>query len=106
MPLHLVAQIETSVCELNHRSRRCLKGRTAYAIFHDDAQRRRWTLRQSQIIFWLLLAAFGYIIGSMPQDDHRRVATLWRVTVESWLRRQGLISGQQNQKVSVNFLEN
>jgi hypothetical protein len=107
VPLHLVAQIETSVHELNHRPRRCLKGRTACAVFHDDAQRRRWTLRQRQIIFWLLLAAFGWIIGSMPKDDYCRVAMLWRVTVESWLRHRGLISVQQNQnpKVSTNFLE-
>jgi hypothetical protein len=108
VPLHLVAQIETSVHELNHRPRRCLKGRTACAVFHDDAQRLRWTLRQRQIIFRLLLEEFGRMIGSMPKDDHRRVATLWRVTVEAWLRRQGLISVQQNlnQKVSTNFLEN
>jgi len=108
VPSHLIAQIETSVHELNHRPRRCLKGRTACAVFHDDAQRLRWTLRQRQIIFRLLLAEFGRMIGSMPKNDHRRAATMWRVTVESWLRRQGLISVRQNQKqkVSTNFLEN
>jgi hypothetical protein len=48
------------------------------------------------------------MIGSMLKDDHRRLATLWRVTVEAWLRRQGLISVQQNlnPKESTNFLEN
>jgi hypothetical protein len=71
-------------------------------------QRLHWKLRQRQTIFRLLLEEFGRMIGSMPKDDHRRVATLWRVTVESWLRRQGLISVQQNQnqKVSTNFPEN
>jgi hypothetical protein len=60
------------------------------------------------MIFRLLLEEFGRMIGSMPKDDHRRVTTLWRVTVEAWLRRQGLISVQQilKQKVSTNFLEN
>lgn len=108
VPLHLVAQIETSVHELNHRPRRCLKGRTACAAYHDDAQRLRWNLRQRQTIFRLLLQEFGRMIGNMPKDDHRRDATLWRITVESWLRRQGLISVRQNQnqKVSTNFPEN
>jgi hypothetical protein len=40
------------------------------------------------------------MIGSMLKEDHRRVTTLWRVTVEAWLRRQGLISVRHNQKVS------
>jgi hypothetical protein len=44
----------------------------------------------------------------MLKEDHRRVATLRRVTLEAWLRPQGLISVRQsqNQKVSTAFLEN
>jgi len=42
----------------------------------------------------------------MSKEDYRRVATLWRLTVEAWLRRQGLISVRQNPKVSPNFLDN
>ena len=108
VPENFALAVEVTAHELNHRSRRCLKGRTACAVFYDDAQRLRWTLRQRQIIFRLLLEEFGRMIGNMPKDDHRRVATLWRVTVEAWLRRQGLISVQQNQnqKVSTNFLKN
>jgi len=108
VPSALIAQIETSVHELNHRARRCLKGRCACAVFHDPAQHLRWNLRQRQIIFRLLLQEFGRMIGSVPKDDRRRLATLWRVTVESWLRRQGLISVRPNQnpKVSTNFPEN
>jgi hypothetical protein len=37
VPLHLAAQIETSVRELNHRPRRCLKSRRPCAVFQDDA---------------------------------------------------------------------
>jgi len=106
--LDWLARIENSMHELNHLHRRCLKGRTACAVFNDAAQRLRWTVRQRQIIFRLLLADFGRMIGTMPKDDHRKLATLWRVTVESWLRRQGLIAVRQNQKpkVSTNFPEN
>jgi hypothetical protein len=106
VPLHRVAQIEVSVHELNHRPRRCLKGRTACAVFHDDDQRLRWNLRQRQTIFRLLLQDFGQRIGSMAKEHHHRAATLWRLTVETWLRRQGLIivRQNQNQKVSTTSL--
>jgi hypothetical protein len=33
--------VEVTAHDLNHRSRRCLKGRTACAVFHEDAQRLR-----------------------------------------------------------------
>ena len=49
------------------------------------------------MIFRLLLQEFGRSIGEMTKETHCRPATLWRVTVESWLRRQGLISVRRNQ---------
>ncbi len=61
-------QIEVSAHELNHRPRRCLKGRTACAVFHDEAQRLRWTKRQRQTIFRLLLQRFGAMINNMPMN--------------------------------------
>jgi transposase InsO family protein len=97
----LVLAVELTAHELNHQPRRCLNGRTACAVFHEDAQRLRWTRRQRQTIFRLLLQQFGQIVGSMAKDDHRAPATLWRVTVESWLRCQGLIAVRQNQKPNV-----
>ena len=107
VPLPLVAQIEVSVHELNHRPRRCLKSRTACAVFHDRAQRLRWTWRQRQTIFRLLLQEFGRRIGNMTNEHHHPAATVWRLTVETWLRRQGLITVRpnQNQKVSTTFLK-
>ena len=93
--------VEVTVHELNHQARRCLKGRTACAVFHDDAQRLRWNKRQRQTIFRLLLHQFGAMIGKSVNGYHHRPATLWRVTVESWLRCQGLISVRQNQKPNV-----
>jgi hypothetical protein len=97
---------EVTVHELNHRPRRCLKGRTACAVFHDDAQRLRWTKRQRHTIFGLLLQRFGAMLGKTAKGHHLRPATAWRVTVESWLRCQGLIVIRQKQNVSTNFLEN
>jgi hypothetical protein len=78
----------------------------ACAVFHDNAQRLRWTKRQRQTIFGLLLQRFGAMLGKTAKGHHLRPATAWRVTVESWLRCQGLIVVRQKQNVSTNFLEN
>ena len=73
------------------------------AVFHDDARRRRWIKRQRHIIFRLLLQRFGQMIGNTTNGHHPRPATLWRLTVESWLRCRGLILIRQNQNVSTTF---
>jgi transposase InsO family protein len=102
-PLMMSLAAEVTAHELNHRPRRCLKGRTACALFHDEAQRLRWTKRQRQTIFRLLLQRFGAMIGKTANGHQPSPATLWRVTVESWLRCQGLIVIRQNQNVSTTF---
>lgn len=101
VPATLALAVELTVQELNHQSRRCLKGRTACAVFHDAAQHLRWNQRQRQTIFRLLLQQFGAMIGKTANGYHPRPATLWRVAVESWLRCQGLISVRQKQKPNV-----
>jgi hypothetical protein len=93
--------VEVTAHDLNHRSRRCLKGRTACAVFYDEAQRLRWAKRQRQTIFRLLLGQFGAIVGKTMNGRHLKPATAWRVTVEAWLRCQGLITVRQNQKPNV-----
>jgi len=97
--------VEVTVHDLNHRPRRCLNGRTACAVFHDDAIRLRWSKKQRHTIFRLLLAQFGAMIGNPTNGAHLKPATAWRVTVEAWLRCQNLIAVRQNQKpkVSTNY---
>jgi hypothetical protein len=104
-PTEITLAAEVIVHELNHRPRRRLKGRTACAVYHDDAQHLRWNKRQRKAIFRLLLHQFGAMIGKPTNGTHPSAATLWRVTVESWLRCQGLIAVRQNQtqKVSPTF---
>ncbi|MGA2802727.1 MAG: hypothetical protein ABSE97_10235 [Verrucomicrobiota bacterium] len=41
---------------------------TDRAVFRDDAQRQRWTLRQRQNISRLLPEEFGWMIESMQKD--------------------------------------
>lgn len=101
-PNHFALLVELTAHELNHQPRRCLHSRTACAVFHDAALRLRWHQRERQTIFRLLRQKFGQTIGSLPDDNrHRRHATAWRVTVESWLRCQNLIVVRQNQKPKV-----
>jgi hypothetical protein len=57
----------------------------------------------NQFIFRLLLQQFRAMIGETTNGRHPVPATLWRVTVESWLRCQGLIPIRQNQNVSTTF---
>ena len=100
-PHDFTLAVELTTHDLNHQSRRCLKGRTACAVFHDDAQHGHWTKRQRHDIFRLLLHRFGAMIGNTTNGRHPRPATAWRVSVESWLRCQGLITVRQNQKPNV-----
>jgi hypothetical protein len=107
VPAPFALAAELTAHHLNHRPRRCLNGRTACALFHDAAQRLHWTRRQRANIFRLLLQDFGRRIGNMTNGNHHTIATAWRLTVESWLRCQGLISvRQQPNKVSTNFPQN
>jgi hypothetical protein len=101
VPKDFILAVELTAHDLNHRSRRCLKGRTACAVFHDDAQHLRWSKRQRHTIFRLLLQQFGAMIGNTTNGRLPRPATVWRVTVEAWLRCQGLIAVRQNQKPNV-----
>jgi len=52
-------------------------------------------------IFRLLFQHFGRIIPSTAKVYYFRAATLWRLTVETWLRRQGLMLVRQNRNQKV-----
>ncbi len=83
VPKDFALTVEVTTHDLNHRSRRCLNGRTACAVFNDDTQRQRWTKRQRQTIFRLLLEQFGAMIGNTTNGRHLKLTTAWRVTVEA-----------------------
>jgi transposase InsO family protein len=105
VPPHWAVTVETTVHELNHRSRRSLKGRTPCACFHDPARHLRWNRRQRQKIFRLLYQEFWRRIENMVNRNHHTLAAAWRSTVETWLRCQGLITirHRPNKKVSTTF---
>jgi transposase InsO family protein len=70
----LALAAEGTAHELNHRPRRCLKGRTACAVFHDDAQRLCWTKRQRNAGWTSFpsrhpVARHGGILAPLPGPD-------------------------------------
>jgi transposase InsO family protein len=103
----MVASIEAIIHELNHRKRRCLDGKTACEVYHDPNLRLRCNRKTRGRVLRLLHAEFLETIQSMATGNHHALATVWRRTVESWLRRQGLITvghqPQPNQNVSTIF---
>jgi len=82
VPKYLASAVEVIAYELNHRSRRCLNGRTVCAVFHDGPQHLLWTKRQRQTTFRLLLQQFGAMIGNTTNGRHPRPATAWRVRLK------------------------
>jgi transposase InsO family protein len=103
----LVASVEATIHELNHRRRRCLNGKTACEVYHDPALHLRLNRQSREEVLRLLSREYLETIQTMANRNHRALATAWRGIVESWLRRQGLITvGHQpkpNQNVSTIF---
>jgi hypothetical protein len=100
----LLPQVEAAVHELNHRPRRGLKGRTPCDLFHDPNRRLSLSLKGRKRIFRLLLAQFAQTIGKMAPRNHREYSAAWRLSVETWLRCQGLISVRPNSKPNVSTI--
>lgn len=94
----LATAAEALTHELNHRPRRCLAGKTACQVYHDPQLRLRLDRRIRQRILRLLTAEFCRNVRNMAALDQRAVANVWRLTVESWLVRQGLITVGPNPK--------
>ena len=96
----LDAAVEATTHELNHQRRRCLHGRTACELFHDPALRLSFSRRSRDELLRLLTQSFRVNLQSMALKDHLGAATVWRRTVESWLRCQGLIQIGRNTKTN------
>lgn len=87
--------------DLDHRRRPCLSGATACANFevgkrkgrhYDDRRERREVFEEIQAMAALALAETGL-------TDQRAAGAAWRLAVETWLRREGLITVSVSGKV-------
>lgn len=98
----LITAAESAAHDLNHGAQRSLGGRTPCDLYHNPALRLPLDHRSRDRILRLLVADYCTTLQSMADLDHRRTAALWRRTVESWLRCQGLIQVGNNQQPHTN----
>jgi hypothetical protein len=91
---------ETAAHELNHSSRRCLKGQTACRAYFGN-NRRRYSKRQRKSIYnWIrdLAAEISIRAGKKTISP-----VAWRLAAKQWLVKNGLIRIQRAGKVLPDF---
>jgi transposase InsO family protein len=94
------AWAEVLAHELNHRSRDCLDGHIACRVFQDAKPAlRAYTLRKRREIFDWINELTRALIQVSAVHTQRQVETARRLAVETWLRRNGVITVTQNKKV-------
>ena len=108
--LQLHAQVAAH--ELNHKLRRSLRGQTACAVFSSGKRNTAaYTRRKRKEIYEQIKALAIEIVQAMrgarcPEVDAEPIetaTTVWRLAVETWLHRHGLITVSVNGKVLPHF---
>ena len=94
--------------ELNHKRRRSLVGRTSCEIFSSGKPNTKaYTRRRRKEIKALAVEIVQAMRGERcPEIDAQPIATastVWRLAVETWLHRHGLITVSVNGKVLPHF---
>lgn len=84
---------EASASELNHNRRRSLKGQTSCQVFQagNKALRAYNRRRRKEVFDWIMDLAVK-IVEEMKGGGQRQASTAWRIAVETWLRRNGIIT--------------
>jgi transposase len=100
------AWAEVLAHELNHRSRGCLDGQVACRVFQDaKSALKTYTLRKRKEIFDWINELTMTLIQVWAVHTQRQAETAWRLAVETWLQRNGVITITQNKKVLPVFPE-
>jgi hypothetical protein len=91
---------ETAAHELNHSSRRCLKGQTACRVYFGNNQIRYYKRQRKSIYNWVrdLAAEISIRTGKKTISS-----VAWRVAAKQWLVKNGLIRIQRAGKVLPDF---
>ena len=92
--------------DLNHRSRPCLQGKVACAVFHQAKPAlKAYTLRKRKETLNWINELTSLLIQVWAVRTPRQAETARRLAVETWLQRNGVITVSQNQKVLPVFSE-
>jgi hypothetical protein len=91
---------ETAAHELNHRPRRCMKGRTACRVYFGNNRIRYYKRQRKSIYNWIrdLAAEISIRAGKKTISP-----VAWRVAAKQWLVKNGLIRIQRAGKVLPDF---
>lgn len=87
--------------ELNHRPRRCLRGRTACETFAGaKANLRGYTRRRRKEMFEQIRELAMNIMLKQPVRTQAHADAAWRLAVETQLQREGIIAVSQPKSVT------
>jgi len=91
-----------AAAELNHKRRRSLGGRDSCQVFQSGTLAiTTYTRRRRKEVFdWIKNLAVK-IVAEMNSADSRQANTAWRIAVETWLRRNGIISVSPGNSVTL-----
>jgi len=83
---------EAASHDLNHRSKRSLKGRTPCQAFLESMTRlKKYTKRKRREIYELILEHTDRIFNRMRDNTTKAFQSAYRIAVETWLRKNGFI---------------
>jgi hypothetical protein len=92
--------------DLNHRARPCLHGQVACQVFQSaKAAMKVYTRRKRREVFDWINELTSLLVKVWAVRTPRQAETARRLTVETWLQRNGLITVSQNPKVLPIFTE-
>jgi transposase InsO family protein len=95
------AYLSPTVHELNHQPRRCLRRRTPCELFAGAKQALRvYTRRRRKEAYdWISELAMAILMTS-PVHKQQQADAAWRLAVETWLQKQGIITISQPKSVT------
>lgn len=97
----LQAYGEASANELNHKRRRSLEGQTSCQVFQaGKGALKVYTRRKRKEVFDWIKDLAVKIVEETEGQGQRQVRTAWRVAVETWLRRNGIITVSPSKSVT------
>ncbi len=103
-PDALAPYVRAAYQEMNYRSRRCLAGRCAAAVYHESPRPRFSRTKRHAALEWIARRAC-VIFHHRRSRGRRSFDAAWRQAAESWLRCQDLITVVINQQVSPYYPE-
>jgi transposase InsO family protein len=88
--------------ELNHKRRRLLCGKTSCQVFHSGRQAlKKYNRRKRKEAFdWIKNLAVK-IAAALQRGGKRHASTAWRLAVETWLQRNGIITVSPGKSVTL-----